>query len=245
MPEKYHPLVNIARNKLWGDSGLIRSEDWEGFFGLSRIDQARYIGARDNCNVVESLAKNPKYGPEYQVGRYFSVNFWYSYLLKEFKKAEKFEDFGKPVVIRNLGGIGHHDPHWVPKERKGIVRGPMTYHGYVLPRQIIDIANLSREYLLRLQKQNSSHVPYTEIDSLDFSARQVFLNLLLVIDSPSLDVAVSRLAINSRILGMKKGDILQRVFDPGYKKEMPEAYWKHYFDKVRKLLEESNTIQPL
>lgn len=85
MTEKFHPLVEKARQENWGDGGFVKAKDLPKFFNLTPEEKAQYLGALVECPIVISLGEDPRYGPDYQVVRYASVGFWYSQLKDELR----------------------------------------------------------------------------------------------------------------------------------------------------------------
>lgn len=212
---EYHPLVENARHKLWGKVGLIRGEDWNGWQTLGKDDKARYLAARVGCPVVESLLADPKYGPDYLVQRYGNVAFMFGLLQEAMPPALK-EQFGAPVDLTSHGGIRRHDANWVPENRKAQVSGAETYHGYVLPRQAIDLIGKA------IEKDDAVKVL--------IEAEQV------VATSSSLNAAVADLAKLGLTKGITMKKTLDRIFPEDYRDELPLKYIELHYVAIAGLL---------
>ena len=214
----YHPLVEKARRELWGQTGLVRQEDWNEWLTLESRDQARYLGARVNCPVVETLADDLRFGPEYQIQRYGNVAGFFGLVRERLNEqgAAFAEKFGAEVDLSLWGGIRKHDTGWVPEERKMAVSGAETYHGFVLPRQIIDIRNTA--------------------DSSEEAFRVVDTALGLMADARDLNAAVARLVRMSRLSEIDEKSARERVFPQDWREELPDEYVLPFFKAVEELL---------
>lgn len=214
----YHPLVEKARRELWGKVGLVRSEDWDEWLTLDLRDRARYLGARVNCPVVETLADDPRFGPKYQVERYGNVAGFFGLIRERLEESDSplVEKFGVEVDLSHWGGIRKHDAGWVPGVGKMSVGGAGTYHGFVLPRQVIDIRNTA--------------------DSPEEAFRLVDTALDLVADARDLNVAVARLVKMCKLSGIDEKATRDRVFPQDWREELPDEYVLPFFQAVEDLL---------
>lgn len=225
-----HPLVQYARESLWG-SGIttIPGRFENGFNSLPPEDQKLvrtfFTAATVSCPVPRSLAEDPKYGPDYLEKRYTSVGFWYRYLETEVLRDTAF---GAPVHLSFLGGRGKRfDQGWVPAGREQGLIGPSTYEGYILPRLLIDILEFSKKY------------------ELDASANLNFA-LKLISSAPEEPIRlIATLANHMRSLGFGWQHLRDRLFDAGYQEETPEGYWRPIFEELNFMLSRGNSLWPL
>jgi|CXWL01.1.fsa_nt_gi hypothetical protein len=201
-----HPLVDYAREELWG-SGVttIPAEFENDFYRLGPEDQrlvrAFFLAATNACPVPITLAEDPEYGPAYQEVRYSSVGFWFRYF---------FLEEGLPLDHQtsiHRFGRGKQDENWVPLSKKGILEGPSAYAGYVTPRLVLDLINQAKAIGLE------------PIKVIDYLCRT----------NPDDDGRVLALILNAALLlealGRPPGEIKQRLFDQGYRQEVPAVYW--------------------
>lgn len=218
--ETYSPLVQKARNELWGDVGLVEDEDWEEFYQLPRVDQARYLGARVSCPVVESLARNPNYGPKYQVPRYGNVALMFGLLLHDMREAGVpfAEKFGAKVDLTDLGGIRKHDEGWVPDDQKMSIKGTETYEGFVLTRQMLDLVWHEKD-------------PKRAVEALEEAERTV-------LKSQSFPHAVANLGRLGVRRGLRLRDVHARIFPSDWTEEVPLEYAAQQFSAVVQAFED-------
>lgn len=220
MTKEFHPLVEKARQKNWGVGGFVKDQDIPEFFSLTPQQQAQYLGALVECPVVISLGEDPKYGPDYQVVRYASVGFWYSQLKDELRGTPLASRFGVLVDLSQFGGRGKYDSEWITEENRNTIKGPETYFGYILPRQLIDIMKVTYK---RYEKSKNVQ---------DLVSRRLFLALEIIKQAPSLEDAVVQMAVLCKSYGCITDQIIDRVFDVGYQEEMPREYWEPILVKV-------------
>lgn len=220
---KHHPLVEYARENLWGSGTATIPEQFEEqFLALSEDDQRLvrtfFTAATVSCPVPLSLAEDPRYGPGYLEVRYTSVDFWYRYLKEGIFKNTSF---GAPVDLTHLGGRGsRYDNDWIPVGRESGLVGPSTYEGHILPRLIIDILNFSQKYELNV-------------------AEQTFRALDIVINTANDPLGtIASLALYMKEIGFGVEPLKERLFDEGYQQETPKRYWYLKFDQLNSMLPE-------
>src|SRR5205809_1070330 len=87
------------------------------FFDMSAEDQARFLGQRDGCPVVEELI-DPDHGrgPEKMINRYAEINFWFGFISREIGHYNKpfFEEFSKVTPRKEGEPAGKYEPESVP-----------------------------------------------------------------------------------------------------------------------------------
>lgn len=225
MSEKttYHPLVEKARQKYWGDLGLVEPDDAEQWKSLTARQKAQYLGARSDCPVVNTLADDPSFGPRRQIQRYTDVTFAAFRIYDEMRWAHSsnIDEFEAPVDLTPFGGRRKHDPDWVPPERMNEISGAETYFTFVLSRQVIDVRNVGR-------------------DGRE-GARNKEQALSLAAEAESLPLAVAKLGLLSTQLGIPMEAAESRMFPEDWQEELPPAYWepilaevKHLFDDLKR-----------
>lgn len=111
------------------------------FFAMSIEDQARFLGQRDGCPVVEGLIDpDTGRGPEKMIRRYGSVNFWYGYISRAVQHLNPslYEDFSKKIQRKENEPVGKHEPVSVPDNYSTTMAPMNSLWGYSLPRIIVE-----------------------------------------------------------------------------------------------------------
>lgn len=110
----------------------------QSFFELPPADQARLLGQRCGCPVVEELID--KRGPDKMIDRYGEVNFWYGYLAREMEQLNKplYEKFVQPVERRDDEKPGWYEPQSVPENYTEVMAPINALPAFALPRLLID-----------------------------------------------------------------------------------------------------------
>lgn len=221
-----HPLVEYARQNLWGSGITTTPEQFEAAFdNLSSDDQQLvrtfFTAATTSCPVPLTLVEDSKYGPAYLEKRYTSIDFWYRYLKEG---PLKYSSFGSPVDLTHLGGRGRrYDQNWIPVGREYGLVGPSTYEGHILPRLIIDVIDYSQKYKFDVTKQT-----FKALDLITGSAH-----------APLEAIAALALYMNDMSgMGFSAEHLKKRLFDEGYQQETPEDYWRPIFEYLSEMLPE-------
>lgn len=218
---KRHPLVEHARENLWGSGITTIPEEFETDFNKLPHDEQQLVrtfftAATTSCPVPITLAEDPKYGPAYQEVRYSSVNFLYRYLEQ---KILSNTDFGHLVDLRFIGVRGQQDKDCVPEIWQNFLIGPSTYEGYMIPRLILDIIN------------------YSQKCELPDVAGKVFEALDIIAKTPDNRIKIiANLSSYMRELGFGLEHLSDRLFDAGYRDETPRGYWGPIFDQLNSYL---------
>ena len=223
-----HPLILHAKKELWGTGVISIPDKYEDeFYSLTQADQQLlrtfFTAATTSCPVPLTLANDSSYGPAYQEKRYSEVNFMYTYL-KE-RSIDPKLGFGQSVDLSSIGERGLQDSGWVPENKSHTLEGPSTYFGYLIPRLVIDI--LKRVDYLRKESDC-----YIETDpSIWLFIIEAELSLCR-----NLYEAISLLVGELIFLYVDPEIIKQRVFDSGYRKEVPSKYLDPIYSQLNSIL---------
>ena len=218
--KSYHPFVEEVRRDRWGKLALIGKNDAEQWVLLNETERAQCLGAMVDCPVVNSLAKNPQYGPRYQIQRYADVTRAALQLADSMRESGSplVEEFLAPVDLSQMGGKQLHDSDWVPPERMNQASGAETYYVAVMARQVIDARNTGKN-----RKDGSSH-------------KRLALNEAAVAES--LPMAVAKLGLLCEKKGIPSQKVASRMFPGDWAEELPKPYWEPIFAEVREVFED-------
>ena len=117
-----------------------------GFFDMPLTDQARFLGQRTGCPVVEELiapVEEGGRGPEKMINRYGEVNFWYGYISREIEHDNPalFEEFSKATERKEGELVGKYEPESVPENYTRTMAPINALPGFSLPRMLIEQIN--------------------------------------------------------------------------------------------------------
>jgi hypothetical protein len=125
------------------------------FFKLSIEDQARFLGQRNGCPVVEELI-DPDHGrgPEKMKNRYAEINFWYGFISREVSHYNQplFEKFSKSIPRKEGETVGKHEPESVPDNYAQTMAPLQTLPGFSLPRMLTEQIQSGKDIDERKQK---------------------------------------------------------------------------------------------
>lgn len=113
------------------------------FFEMSLEDQARFLGQRAGCPVVEELitpTDEGGRGPDKMINRYGEVNFWYGYISREIEhyNPELYEDFKKATDRVEGERAGKFETESVPDNYTETMAPINALPGFSLPRMLIE-----------------------------------------------------------------------------------------------------------
>lgn len=113
------------------------------FFEMSLEDQARFLGQRAGCPVVEELiapTDEGGRGPDKMINRYGEVNFWYGYIGREIEhyNPELYDEFKKATDRVEGEPAGKFETESVPDNYTKTMAPINALPGFSLPRMLIE-----------------------------------------------------------------------------------------------------------
>ncbi len=127
----------------FGTGKFVEDINDPAFFEMSLEDQARFLGQRAGCPVVEELiapTEEGGRGPEKMINRYGEVNFWYGYISREIEhyNPELYQEFKKAADRMDDEPAGKFEIQSVPDNYTETMAPINALPGFSLPRMLID-----------------------------------------------------------------------------------------------------------
>ncbi len=137
-----HMRISKPSSETFGTGSFVGDiMDDETFFDMPAEDQARFLGQRAGCPVVEELIHpDTGRGPEAMAHRYTQVNFWYGFIRREIDHYDKplFEKFSKVTPRKEGESVGKYEPESVPENYTEIMTPINSLPGFSLSRMMME-----------------------------------------------------------------------------------------------------------